>query len=808
MWNLEWESLWNDCEPCPSKAFGYIETMGNLLQDVRYAIRTLLRTPGFTVVAVLTLALGIGANTAIFSLVHALILKPPPFRDPSRLVIAWDTYLPQYPKLGASPAELELWERQSDVFEDTSWFRHIPYDLSLAAPGSEAIEVHAALVSPGLFSLLGVAPSRGRVFGEQESPDSVLLSHKLWTARFNSDPDIVGRTIRLNDGIYRIAGVMRSDFQFPDFADLWLPAGPLMGDELTNPVRHSVAFLGRLRKGATGEQASSRLETLSRRLAAEHPKTSTGFGMRVYNLQQDLTAHVRPALLMLLGAVALVLLIACGNVANLLLARASRRTKEIAVRSALGAGSWRIARQLLTESVVLSIAGGIFGLAIGRAGLQVFSAVETALNWTVLLFLLGISIVTGILFGLAPVAQAVRSDTNAVIKAGSVSSAGSSMRGALGVAEFALALMLVASAGILFKSFMHLMQVDPGFRTQGLLSARMPFSRVSKTPDVLFHRIEQRVRELPGVDSFASTTAPPLAAGRGNKSRFNVPGSPLINPDALPSAEVRSVSPRYFETMHIPIRSGREFTDRDLTAPVVIINETMARRFWPGRDPIGEKFITAVWGPSPGYSTIIGVAGDVKQLGLDADPTFDIYFPGLFPQYVILHTNGDPKLLAGDLRRAIQSADPDVPVPELITLDQLVADSAASRRWTMTLLGSFAGLALILALVGIYGVISWTVAQRTREIGIRVALGASASQVLRSVVGYGMKLSAAGLILGFAGAFAARRLLSTLVYGVSTADPWIYAGVALLMLAVALAASLVPARRASRVDPLTALRWE
>ena len=500
--------------------------MGDLLQDVRYAIRMLARAPAFTAIAVLTLALGIGANTAIFSLVHALILKPLPFRDPSRLAIAWDTYLPQYPKIGVSPAELELWQQQTDIFEQTAWFRHIPYDLSLTSPGSEAMEVHAAMVSTRLFPLLGVTPLRGRMFSDRETPDSVLIGDKLWKTRFGSDPQIAGKAIRMNDQSYIVAGVMPADFKFPEFADVWLPPGPLMGDELTNPVRHATAFLGRLRSGVTQQQAAGRLETLSRRLAAEHPKTSTGWGMRVYNLQDDLTASVRPALLMLLGAVALVLLIACGNVANLLLARASGRAREIAVRSALGAGAWRIARQLMTESVVLSAAGGALGLLIARLGLTAFSPVQTPLNATVLWFLASVSVATGLAFGLAPVVQALRNDPNSVIKSGSQPSAGAAARGALVIAEFAFALMLVAGAGILMKSFLRLMQVDPGFNSRGLLTARLPYSPTRNWDD-LFHRIDARVRQLPGVDSFASTTGLPLTTGRGNKNRFNVPGSPL-----------------------------------------------------------------------------------------------------------------------------------------------------------------------------------------------------------------------------------------------------------------------------------------
>jgi len=779
--------------------------MGNSIQDVRYAIRTLLRSPGFTTVAVVTLALGIGANTAIFSLVDSVILKPLPFRDAARLVIGWDTYLPQYPKIGVSPTELTAWQQQSDIFEDTAWFRSISSDMSLVSAGAEAMEVHAGFVSPRLFGMLGVSPSLGRGFSEKESPNSAVLSQKLWRTRFNGDPQIAGKTIRLNDQAITIVGVMPADFKFPEFADLWLPPGPLLGDELTNPVRHAMGFLGRLRAGVSEQQAAARLQAVSQRLAAEHPSTSAGWGMRVYNLQDDLTEKIRQALLALLGAVALVLLIACANVANLLLARASGRSREIAVRSALGAGAWRIARQLLTESVVLSVAGGALGLLIARAGLLAFSPIETPINQVVLLFLLGISVATGLAFGLAPVVQAWRSDPNSVIKSASAVSSGSGIRATLVVAELALALMLVTSAGILMKSFIRLIHVDPGFNPQGVLTARISFSR---DPKVLFHRIEERARQLPGVDFFASATALPLTTGHGNKSRFNIPGHPLIHPDALPAAESRFISSEYFRAMRIPLRSGRDFTDRDLDGQTVIINETMARRFWPGRDPVGVRFVTGPWGPNPTWSTIIGVVGDVKQLGLDADPSYDMYFPSLVPQFVLVHTSGDAQSLAGDFRRAIHTADPDVPIAEVETMDQVFSQSAASRQWIMTLLGAFAALAMGLALVGIYGVMSWTVTRRTREIGIRVALGATTRQVLRGVLFYGIKLSTLGLAIGIAGALAARRFLATLVFGVNTADPWIYSGVALLMLAVALAACYIPARRASRVDPLTALRWE
>jgi putative ABC transport system permease protein len=782
--------------------------MGNLVSDVRYALRTLARAPGFSVVAILTLALGIGANTAIFSLVHAVILKPLPFREPSRLIAAWDTYLPQFPKLGVSPPELELWQQQADLFEQTGWYRYVSLDLDLTAPGAEALEVHATFISPSLLPMLGVAPVHGRAFAEHENPNTALISHRLWQTRFGGDPNVTGKTVRLNEQEFTISGIMPATFKFPDFADVWLPPGPLLGDQITNPVRHALGFVGRLQPGVTEQQASIRLDALSRRLAAEHPKTSTGFGMRVHGLQDDLTANVRPALLMLLGSVALVLLIACGNVANLLLARASGRAREIAVRIALGAGAGRIVRQLLTESLVLAVIGGGLGLMIGEWGLSMLAPVQTQLDSTVLLFLFGVSIFTGLAFGVAPAIQALDHNPNSVIKAGSIpGGASSKIRGVLVVAEFALALILVAGAGILMKSFMRLMRVDPGFSPQGLLTLRISFPP-SRQPNELFHRIEQQVRPMPGVDGVAVANTMPLLASRANTSRFNVPGSPLINPDALPAAQLRFVSPDYFQTMRIPLLAGRTFTERDLNDLVVVVNQGMAKRFWPGQDPVGKKYVLGVWGPTPTWATIIGVAGDVKQFGLDSEPSFDEYLPSLAPTYLIVHTAGDPRSLANAVRQAIHTVDADLPVSDVRTMEDVAAESARTRRWTMGLLGAFAGLALALALVGIYGLMAWSVAQRTREIGVRMALGAQTNQVIGMVIGYGMKLSALGLTIGLAGAFAVRRFLASLVFDVSTADPLIYGGAVILMLAVAMLACYVPARRASLVDPLIALRWE
>ena len=779
-----------------------------MFQDLRYALRTLSRAPGFTAVAILTLALGIGANTAIFSLVHAVILKPLPFRDPSRLVAVWDHYLPQAPKVGVSPVELAAWQAETGLFEQTAWYRWVPQNFALTSPGAEALEVHATFVSTSLLPMLGVAPTVGRVFDTAESPDSALLSDALWQSRFAGDPAIAGKTIRLNDREFTVAGVMPPNYRFPDWADVWLPPGPLLGDEITNPVRHALGFVARLRAGVTPAQANARLQAIATRLTAEHPKTSTGWGLRLVGLQDDLTAGLRPSLLMLLGAVTLVLLIACGNMANLLLSRATSRAREIAVRTALGAGAGRLIRQLLTESLVLAASGGALGLAFAYASLAIAAPVPAPLDSSVLLFLFGVSTATGLLCGLAPALQTLQTDTNSIIKSASQAGGHSAfVRGGLVVLEFALALILVAGAGILLKSFERLMRVDPGFQPRGVLSLRISVPP-SRKPADLFHRIEARLHTLPGVEAIAGTNSLPLIANRAVSTRFSVPGSPLINPDALPAAQIHVVSPDYFQTLGIPLHSGRTFTERDLNDPVAIINETMARRFWPGEDPVGRKFVTGPWGANPNFSTIIGVAGDVKDFGLDSEPTLDLYFPSLTPNYVVVKAGGDVAALASAVRREIHAVDPDLPLSDLHTMDEIVAQSASSRRWTMALLAGFAGLAVLLALIGIYGVMSWLVAQRTREIGIRVALGASRGQVLAMVIRYGIGLSGIGLAAGVAGALALRRVLSGLVFEVSTADPLIYSGVVLLMLAVAVLACYVPARRASQVDPLVALRWE
>jgi predicted permease len=776
------------------------------MRDLLYAARALRRTPGFTAVAVLTLALGIGANTAVFSVAWAALFRPLPFRDPARLVVVWDTYLPQYPKIGASATEISAW-RESGVFEQTAWYREVPRNSILAVPGSDPADIRATFIDPELLPLLGAAPMLGRAFAAGEAPASVLLSESLWRTRFGADPAIAGRTVRIGDQPFTVVGVMPAAFRFPDWADVWLPPGPLQGDEMSNPVRHAAGFVARLGRGVTMAQAASRLEQTGRALTAAHPKTSTGWGVRASGLQEDLTGDRRPTLLLLLGAATLVLLIACGNIANLLIARAGGRMRETAVRRALGASWWRLARQSLAESLVLAVCGGVLGLLAAAIAVRIATP-DAAVDAVSLLFVFVISMFAAAAGGLIPAAGGIRGDLNAQLKAGAQPGGGAGrLRRAVIVLEFALALMLAAGAGILMKSFVRLMRVDPGLRSEGVLALRLS---VPPSGDlaILWKRLEAGLRAIPGVERWASTNTLPLIASRAPATRFYVPGAPGMNPDALPAAQIRLASTAFFDVMGIPVRAGRTFTEGDINQPVVIVNQAMARRYWPAKDAVGMKFATGPWGPKPSYSTIVGVVGDVKQFGLDSETTMDLYFPGQLASELVVKTTGNPAALASAVRRAMREAAPAIPVAEVRTMDAVLAESARSRRWTMALVSLFAGVALLLALVGIYGVMAGSVAARRREIGIRIALGAERSQVVAMVLREGMVLCAAGMAIGVWGALFLRRVMAGLVFGVSPSDPLVYGTVAGFMLAVSAAACYLPARRASTLDPLAALRCD
>ena len=785
----------------------------------------LRRSPIFTLTVVLTLALGIGANTAIFTVVNSVLLRPLPFHDPAGLVAIWDTYQPNFPKLGVSPTEYDEWARQTDIFEDVGRYRYVVggQEANLTG-GPEPRRVQASCASSSLFRMLGVHTILGRTFEAKDdgpnAPFIVLLSNRLWRDYFNADPKLIGAPIQLQGRAFTVVGVLPSDFKLPSWADLWLPEG-MAGDEITNPLRHGFGVIGRLKPHVSPRQAQMRLDAIGQRLAREHPKTNKNFGLTIRGLQEDLAGNVRPALLVLLGAVTFVLLIACVNVANLLLSRAATRRREVAIRLALGAGRWRIVRDSLAESICLSLAGGATGILVAYAGLGALLRLAPAetldpssihLDVSSLAFLAGVSVLTGFVFGVVPALGAARLDPSEGLKEGSrgYSRGSSAGRNALVVVEFALALVLLMGAGLLIRSFARLLNVDPGFRAANLLTLRFepsPFQPDSKTLRTFYERLEMRLKSLPGVTAVAATNELPLATERANTQRFVVPSSPLMRPDVFPVAQRHLITPDYFRTLGIALR-GRTYNARDLDQPYVIINETMARTFWPGEDAVGKRFIVGPWGPQPSWATIIGVAADVKQIGLDAERTNDFYFLWYGPRYLILQTASNPLALVSAVRREIQALDPSAPVSDFRTMEQVLSASTGPRRFSTLLLSVFAAVALALTVIGIYGIMSWSVAQRTQEIGIRMAVGADARGILKLILGRGLKLSAAGLSIGSAATLALTRLLSTQLFEISPHDPWVFTAVSVLMLAITTAACYLPARRATKVDPIATLRAE
>jgi putative ABC transport system permease protein len=617
--------------------------------------------------------------------------------------------------------------------------------------------------------------------------------------------------------------VLPGDFRLPAWADLWLPQGQA-GDEISNPLRHGFGVIARLRPNVSLRQAHVRLELIAQRLERERPKTSKGFGVTIVGLQQDLAGNLRPALLALLGAVTLVLLIACVNVANLMLSRAATRRREFAIRIALGAGRWRVVRQSLVESIQLSLAGGAAGLLLAYFGLDLLLRLAPPglidpstvhIDATTLAFLFVVSLATGIVFGIAPALQAARQDPQEGLKEGgrTFSRGSGAATSALVIAEFSLALLLLMGAGLLIHSFARLLHVNPGFEPANVLTLRMePQISVqdqanSQKLKTLFERLELKLQSLPGVKAVAATNAPPFATERNNVMRFAVPGSPLMRPDIYPLAHRHLVTPNYFRTLGIPLR-GRTYNTRDLDGPSVIVNETMARTFWPGEDAIGKRFITGPFGPEATWSTIIGVAADIKQIGLDSERTNDFYFLWYGPMYLMIQTAGDPLALASSVRREIRAVDPGIAISDFRTMNQLLDSSTGPRRFSTVLLSIFAGLALVLAVIGIYGIMAWSVAQRTQEIGIRMAVGADSRGILRLILGRGLKLSIIGLAIGLAATFAFTRVLGSLLFEISPHDPWVLTSVSLLMMAVTAAACYLPARRATKVDPITTLRSE
>jgi predicted permease len=817
--------------------------MGTLWQDMRYGARMLMKRPGFTVVAVLALTLGIGACTAIFSVVNAVLLRPLPFNEPERLVMVWGS-APQlgFDILPPTAGESLDWRDQTKVFDHVAAFKSWAWTLT-GSNGPE--QIWGARVNWSLFPALGVKPLLGRTFLPEEdkagSQRVVIIGQGLWQRSFGSDPSIIGRNISLSGQTYTVVGVMPQGFRFPggenmmaglQFSpktEMWEPLA-LTDKEISQRGTHNLAVIARLKPGATFPQAQVEMGNIARHLEEQYPRTSKGIGVKLVPLHEQVVGSVRPALLILLGTVGFVLLIACANVANLLLARAASRTREIAIRTALGASRLRVLRQLLTESVLLGLCGGFCGLLLALWGIDALSAFipenipragEIGVDARMLAFTLLISLVTGVIFGLAPALQASRSDVNESLKEGARgASAGlgrNRFRSLLVVAEVALALMLLIGAGLLIRSFMRVQQVNPGFDARDVVTMGivLPFVAPSNydKPEqqaAFFHRLLERTTTLPGVQAAAVVSGLPLS-GADESSDFSIEGRSVPSGGQNPQANYTMVSSDYFRAMSIPLMRGRAFTERETkeSPGVAIISEEMAKRYWPGEDPIGKR-LTLSFEETP--REIVGIVGDVRQTSLNVETTPGVYLPyQQFPypgMTMVIRTQTDMSGITSAVRREIGAIDGNVPISEIRSMEQVISTSVSQRRFSMMLLGLFALVALLLSMVGIYGVMAYSVSERSHEIGIRIALGARSRDILKMVLGQGMILTLIGIGVGLIGALALTRLMSSLIYGVSATDPLTFAGVALALGSVALAACYIPARRATRVDPMEALRDE
>jgi putative ABC transport system permease protein len=804
-------------------------------QDVRYALRHMRSKPGFAFIAILTLALGIGANTAIFSVVNAVLFRSLPFKDPDKIYLLTERRT-DLPIISVSYQNYVDWRDQNHSFETVAAERNL--NTTLTGLG-EPERLPARMVTASLFPMLGVQAHLGRTISPEEDKAGgapvVILSYGLWQRRFGGATDILGKTLTLDSEPYTVVGVLPREFRFLQAADIYLPFEPwaktLPDDRSWHP---GIIPVARLKAGVTEQQARTEMETIAKRLEQRYPTYDTGVSANVIRMDEQLVQGVRSGLLLLLGAVSFVLLIACANVANLLLARATARQREIAIRQALGAGRGHLISQLLTESVLLSLAGGLLGVAFAWAGVAPLLRLSATtiprsegigIDFSVLAFTAGIALLASLVFGLVPALQATSTDLREKLNESGRSGSGGvhhrSLRGALVVSEIALAMVLLVGAGLLIRSLERLQDVPPGFRPDHLLIADIPLSAtVYSKPEqrtAFFDQLLSRAQTLPGVRSAGGATNLPLS-GAGGIIHFNIQGRPPKDAHEFILAGYRAVSAHYFETMGMPLLQGRSFTDSDQAkAPaVVMINASMARQFFPNQSPIGQRMqLGAI--PTDGvlWMEVIGVVGDVKQdLALATQSEMYVPYSQAHPILpvltlsVALRTSGDPETLAGALRSAVHDINPNQPVVRLRTMEQNLSDSVAQPRFRTVLLGIFAGLALVLTVVGVYGVISYVVTQRTQEIGVRVALGAQPGDVFRLIVGYGLKLAISAVILGAAGAFMLGRWLATMLFGVTYYDPATFAGTGLLLIGVALAACWIPARRATRVDPVIALRYE
>ena len=807
--------------------------MNQLLKDIRYAARVLLQKPGFTVIAVVALALGIGANTAIFSVVNGVLLRPLPYRDPGRLVHVHRVQ-PPIERGPISRPDFFEWRDKQEVFSDIGAYDFQTLNLT---GGEQAERITAARVTGNFFALFGVLPAAGRFIGpaddEPGSSGVAVISFGLWQQRFGGQPDLIGQTLTLNGDSYTVIGVAPPSFQFPRRIDLWKPA--TLAGKKSQRGRNYLKVIARLKDGISESQAEAQMNQIAAALAQQYPENDTNMTVKVVPLLEEQVGNLRGVLLILLGAVGFVLLIACANVANLSLARAATRTREFAIRTALGANRFRVVRQLLTESFLLALIGGALGVLLSILGVNLLVKLapsnlprvsEVSIDRWVLGFTLGVSLLTGILFGLAPALQVSKPDLNEALKEGSRGSSEGVHRGwlrrGLVIAEIALSLVLLVSAGLLISSIKRLTEVSPGFDPQYSLATDISFpsssspgggqsaAAVKQTANFLAET-ERKLSALRGVQAVGAINDLPVTGSGSVNGDFNIEGRPPYNPGEEPVAEFRQVTPDYFRAIGIPLLRGRALTDADLskTPENVLINETFARRFFANEDPIGKR-VTAL---DEKPHEIVGVVGDARQWGLDRNADPEIYFS--FAQLslgqeatLVVRAEHDPASLAGPVRNAVGEVTRDAPVTRVRTMMQVVADSTASRKFNTILMTIFAGVALVMASIGLYGVISYSVSQRTHEIGIRMALGAPRGKVLGLILGSGMSLVLIGVGVGVGAALGLTRLMASLLYGVSPTDPVTFTVISLILTGVALVACFIPAHRATKVDPMVALRYE
>ena len=814
--------------------------MSRVVRNFRFAIRQLAKSPGFTMVAVVILALGIGANTAIFSVVHAVLIEPLPFRDADRLVQIWhappQTSFPGMTRFAVSAANYLDWQKQNDVFAEMSLYSGGGFDIT---GEGKPVSIRAGRVTHEFFSVLGVQPLLGRVFRpEEDQPGKnheVILTYKLWKERYASDPNVLGRTITLDETPYAIVGVMGPRMNKPDYAQMWTPLG-LTPEEAAVRGEHHYLVIGRLKPGVSIAQAQAEMNAISQRLEQAYPADDKGWGAQVISLRDDLVGDVRPALLMMLGAVAFVLLIACANVANLLFGRAFARRKEIAIRTALGATRSHVVQLLLFESVLVSLAGGALGLVSAHFGIELLLKFfadklprmgEIGLSAPVLLFTLGLSLVTGLLSGLLPAIGMTKSNVNETLKQGlgrMDADAGTGItRSALVTVEVALSLVLLIGAGLMLRSLWKLQGADPGFDERNVLTLALEIPRHQFTAPAqetqFFTEALDRIRSIPGVTSAAAIDDLPLTGG--SNQPIAAEGHPVVPMSEQPEVSVRVITPDYFKTMRIPVLEGRDIASSDAadSAAVVVISKSMAKQFWPNGSAVGRHLKLSFFPDRE--RVVVGVVGDVNQHGLDSSAGIaTLYWPaaqvgnsamGAWRPYgltIAVRTSVAPQTQTGSVTAAVAQANSSIPVDTVITLEDFVGDTLTQHSFNMQLLTIFGGLALVLCTIGIYSVLAYSVKRRMREIGLRLAFGAALRDVAKLVIVQGMKPTLAGIGIGIVAALAMGRVVSSLIYGVSVRDVATFVSVTLLLILISFAASLVPAIRATRVDPLAVLRDE